>query len=85
MYESISKTRHWCPRNMKCSCSRTMHAVSVGSFWFKNCKSSISVFACCRKGFFDLMILIATDSPRWLSYALTTCPKDPLPITVDTS
>ena len=52
LYESISKTRHWWPRNMKCSWRRTMQAVSVGSFLFRNC-SSISVFACCRNGFFD--------------------------------
>ena len=62
-----------------------MHAVSETSFSLRNWRSSISVFACCRKGFFDLMILIATLSPRWLSYALTTWPKEPLPMTVDTS
>ena len=62
-----------------------MHAVSVGSFWLRNCNSSISVFACCKKGFLLLMILMATDSPLWLSYALTTWPKEPLPMTVETS
>ena len=59
-----------------------MHAVSETSFSLRNWRSSISVFACCRKGFFDLMILIATHSCVWLSSALTTWPKEPLPMTV---
>ena len=70
---------------MNGSCSRTMHAVSVGSFALRNCSSSISVFACWRNGFLLLMILIATHSDVVLSNAFTTWPKEPLPMTLDTT
>eukprot|EP00966_Prymnesium_polylepis_P322472 7378732-Prymnesium_polylepis.1 len=84
LYESISKTRHWWPRNMKWSSSRTMHAESPVSLRLRNWRSSISALACCKKGFLLLMILIATGSARSLSCAFTTCPNEPLPMTDET-
>lgn len=76
--DKISNTRHWWFRYMNWSSNLTIFASSSpSSFSFTLLRMSISVFACIKNGFLDLMILIATSVLRSWSYAQTTWPKEP--------